>query len=103
MEHVQIHDTGNGRLHEEEGAVHSFFAEGAKHVHLWAVMNMFQGGTWIFAAPDPAVVGIDLTTDMKRALITENYGVQKSLIVLYAMNICIQNSLRTNLSASVRC
>jgi hypothetical protein len=34
-------------------------------------MNMFQGDTWIFAVPDPAVVGIDLTTDMKRALITE--------------------------------
>ena len=58
MEDVQIHDTGNGRLHEEEGAIHSFFAEGAKHVHLWAITNMFQGGTWIFAAPDPAVVGI---------------------------------------------
>jgi hypothetical protein len=34
---------------------------------------MFQRDTWIFAAPDPAVVGIDLTTDMKCALITENY------------------------------
>jgi hypothetical protein len=40
---------------------------------------------WIFAASDPAVVGTDLTTDMKRVLITENYGVQKSLIVLYPM------------------
>jgi hypothetical protein len=38
---------------------------------------MFQGGMWIFAAPDPAVVGIDSTTDMKRALTTENYEVQK--------------------------
>ena len=85
LEHVQIHDTGNGRLHEEEGAVHSFFAEGAKHVHLWAITNMFQGGTWIFAAPDPAVVGIDSTTEMKRALITENYGVQKFPIVLYPL------------------
>jgi hypothetical protein len=46
---------------------------------------MFQGDTWIFAVPDPAVVGIILTTDMKRALITENYGVQKSLIILYPM------------------
>jgi hypothetical protein len=43
-------------------------------------MNMFQEDTWILAAPDPAVVG-----DMKRALITENYGAQKSLIVLYPM------------------
>jgi hypothetical protein len=46
---------------------------------------MFQVDTWIFAAPELAVVGTDLTTDMKRALITENYGVQKSLIVLYPM------------------
>jgi hypothetical protein len=30
------------------------------------------------------MVGIDLTTDMKHALLTENYGVQKSL-VLYPM------------------
>ncbi|PNF39616.1 hypothetical protein B7P43_G05680 [Cryptotermes secundus] len=50
-EHVQIYDTGNGHLHEEEGAIHSFFAEGAKHVRLWAITNMFQGDTWIFAAP----------------------------------------------------
>jgi hypothetical protein len=57
----------------------------AQHVHLWAVTNIFQEDTWIFATPDPAVVGIDLTTDMKRALITENYGFQKSLIVLYPM------------------
>jgi hypothetical protein len=46
---------------------------------------MFQGDRWIFAAPDPAAVGIDLITDMKRALITENYGVPKSLIVVYPM------------------
>jgi hypothetical protein len=59
MEHVQIHDTGNGRLHEEEGAVHSFLAEGAKHVHLWAVTNIFQEDKRIFAA----AVGTDLTTD----------------------------------------
>jgi hypothetical protein len=85
LEHVQIHDTGNGRLHEEEGAVHSFFAEGAKHVHLWAVMKMFQRDTWIFVASDLAVAGIDLTTDMKIALIVKNYGVRKSLIVLYPM------------------
>jgi hypothetical protein len=45
--YVQIHDTGNGRLHEEEGVVHSFFAEGAKHVHLWAITNMSQGDTSI--------------------------------------------------------
>jgi hypothetical protein len=44
---------------------------------------VLQGDAWIFAAPDPAVVGIDLTTDMKRALFTENYRVQKSLFVMY--------------------
>jgi hypothetical protein len=47
---------------------------------------MFHEDTWIIAAPDPAAVGINLTTDMKRALITENHGVRKSLIVLYPMN-----------------
>jgi hypothetical protein len=73
---------GNGRLNEE-GAVHFLFAGGAKRVHLLAVMKMFQEDRKIFAPPDPAVVDIDLTTDMKRALITENYGVQKTLIVLY--------------------
>jgi hypothetical protein len=40
---------------------------------------MFQEDTWIFGAPDPAVVDTDLTADMKRALTTENYEVQKSL------------------------
>jgi hypothetical protein len=70
LEHVQIHDTGNSRLHEKEGAVHTFFAENAKHLR--AVANMFQEDTWIFAAPDPTAVGTDLTTDMRRALITEN-------------------------------
>jgi hypothetical protein len=55
-----------------------------------------------FAALDPAVVGIELATDMKRALVTENYGVRKSLIVFYLMKhlhtefvtnyrICIRN------------
>jgi hypothetical protein len=29
--------------------------EGAINVHLYAVTNMFQGGTWIFAATNPAV------------------------------------------------
>jgi hypothetical protein len=67
LEHVQISDTGNGRLHE--GAVHSSFVEGAKHVHLLAATNISQGGTWIFGAP--VVVGIDLTTNIKRALINE--------------------------------
>jgi hypothetical protein len=71
LEHVQIHDTGNGRLHEEERSLHFSFAEGAKHVHLWAVTNLFQGDMWIFAAADPTVV----TTEMKRASITENFGV----------------------------
>jgi hypothetical protein len=85
VKHVQIHDTGNGRLHEEAGTVHSSCAMGAKYVHLWAVTNMFQGDKWIFTAPDPAVVGIDLITDMKRALSTENYKVQESLIILYLM------------------
>jgi hypothetical protein len=66
-------------LLEKKGAIHSFFAEDAKHVHLWAVMNIFQRDTYIFAAPHRAVVGIDLATNMKCALITENYGVQKSL------------------------
>jgi hypothetical protein len=61
--HVQIHDTGNRRLHEEEGAVHCFFSEGAKHVQLWAITNNFQGGTWIFAAPNPA-----MTSDMLRSV-----------------------------------
>jgi hypothetical protein len=77
LEHVQIHDTGNGRLHEEKGAVHSFFAEGAKHVQLWAVTNMFQEDTWICAAPDPTVVGIDLTTGMKCTLSIYTFKVAK--------------------------
>jgi hypothetical protein len=99
LEHVQIHDTSNGRLHGEEGAVHSSFAEGAIHVHLWAVTNMFQEDTWIFTSPDPADVDIDFTTDMKRVLFSENYGVWKSLIALYQMkhlhnhNYTRQNSL----------
>jgi hypothetical protein len=75
---------GNGRLHEEEGATHSSFAMGAKHVHPWAVTNMFQEDTWIFEARDPAFVGIDFATDIKLAL-NENYGVQKSPIVLCPM------------------
>jgi hypothetical protein len=36
----------------KKGPYTLFFAEGAKH--LWAVTNMFQGDTWISAAPDPA-------------------------------------------------
>jgi hypothetical protein len=71
LEHVQIQDNCNGHVHEE-GAVYFILAEGTKHVHILALTNMFQGDTWIFDAP---VVGIDLTTDMKRVLITENYGV----------------------------
>jgi hypothetical protein len=46
---------------------------------------MFQGDMWISTAPYPAVLDFDLTTDMKGALITENYGIQKSLIVFYPM------------------
>jgi hypothetical protein len=80
LEHVQIHDTDDCRIHEEEEALHSFFAEGAKQDYIWAVANMCQGDTWVFAAPDPAGIGIDLTADMKRALITDNYGVKKSLL-----------------------
>jgi hypothetical protein len=57
--------------------MHSFFAEDPKHIHLWAVVNMFEGEAWIFAAPDPAVVGIDFTTDKKCSLITENCGAEK--------------------------
>jgi hypothetical protein len=36
-----VHDTGNGRINEEGGAVHTFFAKGEKHVHVWAVSKMF--------------------------------------------------------------
>jgi hypothetical protein len=90
-------------MKKEEPYSH-FFAEDAKHVHLWSVTNIFQRETWIFAFPDRTVVGIDLTIDMKRALITENYGVQKSHIILYPMKhlqtgflinhlICILNVL----------
>jgi hypothetical protein len=75
----------------KKGALHSFFAEGAKHFHLWAVTNMFQGDTWILAVLDPAIVGIDLTTDMKRSLITENYGVQKSLVLYLMKHFHIHN------------
>jgi hypothetical protein len=81
LEHVQIHDTDNGHLHEKEGVVHSLFHEGAKHVHLLAVVNMFQGDIWIFAALDPAVVGIDLTTNMRSSLkITESRNFSSSCI-----------------------
>jgi hypothetical protein len=55
LEHVQIHDTGNGHLYEEEGAIHSFFAEGTKHIHLLVAADIFQEDTCIFSAPDPAV------------------------------------------------
>jgi hypothetical protein len=72
LEQIQMHDTCDGCLREEkEGVVHSF-AEGAKYVRLWAVTNMLQGYTWICAAPDLTVVGIDLTTDTKHALIVGN-------------------------------
>jgi hypothetical protein len=40
-------------------------------------------GRHVVVGPDPTVVCIDLITNMKCALITENYRVQKSLIVLY--------------------
>ena len=53
--------------------------------------------TWIFAAPDPAVVGIASTTDMKCALITENYGVQKFSIVLYPLKHLHTEFLTTDL------
>jgi hypothetical protein len=38
-----------------------------------------------FSLSQTSVVVIDLTTNMKLALITENYGVQKSLVVFYLM------------------
>jgi hypothetical protein len=41
---------------------------------------MFQEHTYN-SDPDPVIVG----TDMKHALITENYRVQNSLIILYPM------------------
>jgi hypothetical protein len=72
LEHIQIHDTGNGRLHEEEETLHSFFAEDAT-----------QEDTWIFAAPDPAVVGIGFATDVKRVSslkITESRNLSSSCI-----------------------
>jgi hypothetical protein len=34
---------------------YTLFAEGAKHVHVWADTNVFPKDTWIFAAPDRAV------------------------------------------------
>jgi hypothetical protein len=81
LEHAQIHDTGNGRLHEGEGAVYSLLR--AQNTFTFGLSAIYSKETRIFAAPDPAVVVMDLTTAMKRSLITENYGVQKSLIVLY--------------------
>ncbi|KDR14868.1 hypothetical protein L798_11008 [Zootermopsis nevadensis] len=73
LENVQIHDAGNGLLHEKEGAVHFIFAEGSKHVNISIVTNMFQEGTWIFTTPSPAVVGVDLTSEMERVFVTEIY------------------------------
>jgi hypothetical protein len=74
LEHLQIHDTGNGLLHEE-GAIYSVVTKGEVHAHLRAVTNMLQGDTWFFTVPYPAILSIDLTTAMKLALIAENYGV----------------------------
>jgi hypothetical protein len=31
LEHVQIHDTGNGRLHEDKVAIHFSFSAGEKN------------------------------------------------------------------------
>jgi hypothetical protein len=73
---------------------------------------MFQGDAWIFAAPDPAVVGIVLTNYMKPTLITEIQAVRKSLIVLYPMNylheefftnhiVCIRKVLNDGFIAAV--
>jgi hypothetical protein len=50
--------------------------EGAKYVYFWAVTNMLQENTSIFAASNPAAVVIGIHTDMKRGLVTENYRVQ---------------------------
>jgi hypothetical protein len=46
--------------------------------HEYVPANMFR-------SPDPAVVNINLTTDMKHVPITDNFGVQKFLNVLYQM------------------
>jgi hypothetical protein len=54
-----------------------------------------------YASPDSAVLVIDLTTDVKHVFITENYGVQSSLIVLHPTKH-LRTEFLTNLSASVR-
>jgi hypothetical protein len=58
---------------------YTLFAEGSKRVLPLGYHEHVPEGHVDFSCSRPAVVGIDLTTDMKRALITENYGVQKSL------------------------
>jgi hypothetical protein len=78
LEHIKIYDVGNGRLHEEVAYTLSLLR--AQNTFTFGLSrNMFQEDSWIFAIPDPAVVSIDLTTDMKLDVITENYGVQESL------------------------
>jgi hypothetical protein len=50
LERVQIHDTGNGRIHEE-GAVRSFLGEGAKHVQISNSITSAHKETWIKRKP----------------------------------------------------
>jgi hypothetical protein len=40
LKHVQIHDTGNGRLHEEKGAVRYFSADGPKLAVFYYIMTV---------------------------------------------------------------
>jgi hypothetical protein len=80
--------------------VRTLFAVDAKHVQLCAVTNIFQEDARIFAAPGPAIVVIDFTTDMKRALITEIYGVQKFLF-LYPLKR-LHTEVFTNYLISIR-
>jgi hypothetical protein len=85
------------RLHEEEGSVHFSLLRAQNRFVFGAFTNMFQEHMWIFAAPDPAVLDIDLTAAMKHAVITESYGVQKSLIALYPMKYLYTEFLTNHL------
>jgi hypothetical protein len=81
----------------------TLFAVGAKHVQLCAVMNILQEDTWISL---PQVLQLWLSTlpptrnVLSSLKITESRNLSSSYIL---RNICIQNSLRTISSASVRC
>jgi hypothetical protein len=60
----------------------TLFAVGSKHVHLWALTNMFQEDTWIFTATDPAVVAIGPLTwnVLSSPEITESRNISSSCI-----------------------